>query len=629
MPYRSISENRANEIIALFKTQFEQEHLQMSEDVDIENVIDFSDAIALNPIDLVMNNLDQELTPYFEISINIFNTPRNVRPNDHELANIHPDDIAQLQSRFIEKIREYCQNFVAEYNPIELESIESQQPELPELPELPQELQPQHADNPVAMPEPEIEPQERQPEVNYQRYENWYRNLNQNHRKILQNQMNNLSAAERNLINVFIPQDINIRHELYNKARLYHFYHDCIREIYRDQNINLDTIITHQRTRNANGNNINAADRNEDLNRLNRAELQGRILEQRLQRLENNNNLFSNLAWFYMWRNLFRPAYPAYRPYPVYNVNDRRRDDRNNRDANNKSILAPLIIALVLVTSSLSMLIYSFKKAKKSINNIYNDHKKARSIGRLIAMTCGILLGMTLSSLPALVMAAFALTSVTTAILAITFGAIAGSAIFAFSYKHIAQIFSAVFNRNEISSTNPEKYKLTRDQQSFLAGVGVNINTLNRLLKHIKSAKDKKWFSKNFFWTEGYCDNKTYNKLIEQIKNGEILGVIEFDDEVYRLFDRHGPDPDEQLHNIQIERRNIEPIRLQHVFRPVRFDLNLDGIHRQLNDQRNQDLSRYINAYARAPFMDNRLREIFAAREDLFRQQHDIFRFRK
>lgn len=382
-------------------------------------------------------------------------------------------------------------------------------------------------------------------------YNSWWQRLARPQQEILRRQFDNLSSLEKQTIaaELNLPANTDQRTKLI--ACYHNFYFNYLSIHYRNTEINLDNIIASHRER------FQARVNREQeplrplssahsgfTPRLSRLERRNEFLEQRLHRLESHDYFMGDMLNYIFYRRIYMNYFmTGTREVHHYHHNatdrtERHRDEeRNKKDT--KSVVAAAITIFTLVALSVSSLIYAINKANKSLQNLARGRKQSRSLGRLAATIIGALItsGMLISlGIPATIITATGMSLSTAIASSIGLGFLLGTGLGAMTFKYTAQFVSWLHNSNEISPTNPEKYQLTTYQREFMAELGVNFNELNRLIKAIKNSKSQLGFARKFAWTESYSDNKLYNKILEQVKNGELLGNVKFNGEVYRLF---------------------------------------------------------------------------------------------
>ena len=184
--------------------------------------------------------------------------------------------------------------------------------------------------------------------------------------------------------------------------------------------------------------------------------------------------------------------------------------------------------ALLLIIAVIAAL-YALKEIIKSCLNILRNKKHLRSIYRLCMIAAGVALAIVFVPHMIVVTSSFSLTML--AMIGAGVGAVIG--------KYSSKFISSLANSDEINPSSPNKYQLSSSQKLHLKDIGVNLTELNKLLKSIRDVKSKKFaFYSSWPWTESYDEKKRFNKVIKDLKDGKLLGIIYFNNVKYDLFAR-------------------------------------------------------------------------------------------
>lgn len=190
--------------------------------------------------------------------------------------------------------------------------------------------------------------------------------------------------------------------------------------------------------------------------------------------------------------------------------------------------------------------IYAAKKACNSICNVATNNKVLRSLYRLAGIAAGayggVIGGMAAGAV--LGSAVPGLGNVAGGILGGIFCGAFGAGVMAVVTKYTGKAISAIFNRHEINPTNPEKYKLTKQQKTNLRLQGFELSIINDMLKAVKREKDKIGLMGSWPWSQARKNKNQLNSLIELIKDGQIYYPIKIGNEEFDpLLSRFNPEP--------------------------------------------------------------------------------------
>jgi len=197
-------------------------------------------------------------------------------------------------------------------------------------------------------------------------------------------------------------------------------------------------------------------------------------------------------------------------------------------------IIAAILAFVALLASSIVAGVYAGIKTAKSVANLSEGYKVARSVYRLVGTAGGVCIGaikgVALGAILGSVIPGFG--TLAGAIIGGILGAALGAGLGALITKYSAKLISFIFNSQELNPTNPDKYKLTEKQKMNLQNKGYDLSVINEMIKAIHQEKNnlsKKNLNKGI-------QKERLNECLKQIKNGEIPGAVKIGAVTYDPF---------------------------------------------------------------------------------------------
>lgn len=191
-------------------------------------------------------------------------------------------------------------------------------------------------------------------------------------------------------------------------------------------------------------------------------------------------------------------------------------------------IIAAIIGVIALATAALGFGLYGLKKTFNSVVNLFNGDKPLRSLWRLAGIGAGAYVGATECGVLGAYLGSIIPGFGTAAgfVFGTVCGALIGSGLGALAAKYSAKAISYLFNYGEINPTNPDKYKLTQQQEDHLIRTGAHIPTVNRILAGLKETKGNlsSWSSIPFTSEREQKDD--LNQTIKDLKNGLCIDKV-------------------------------------------------------------------------------------------------------
>lgn len=354
-------------------------------------------------------------------------------------------------------------------------------------------------------------------------YSNWWDELSKEHKTSLEKHYADLAKKEKDFINELIPQEFT--HQSIRKiASYYHLYFDCLQNVSRNKVVDLGALIEGKppiQTKSLQPRKSYYSDRYYQHMTI-REELRDIRYQQSMMRLEQN-------LWY--WQ-IFSLVSTNTQP-----IKTNRPDSRQDTSSNTGAVIALLVLGITAASAAL----YSGKKIYNSIRNIYNNKKVLRSYTRIGCIFGSAVFNSVLFwglNIPGLVIAATGLLPAAAVGVSLFLSSLIGAGLGAMFAKYSAKFISSIKHGDEINPTNPEKYKLSYQQEEFLSSLGVNLDIFNILMQDIRDTKKEKfWFWSSWPWTGSHHEKHRYNLVIEELKTGKILGKIVFNNREYDLFE--------------------------------------------------------------------------------------------
>lgn len=278
-----------------------------------------------------------------------------------------------------------------------------------------------------------------------------------------------------------------------------------------------------------------------NLSKVEKNRLEKRVNKYPINSVDNSDPLICHYYWmchcrsdlyFYNWITMLQVADLFARLHPGTMRTDNGCGGISNSGSRSDDIQALGIvgsigIGLALISAGAIGGIYAAKKTFNSVVNFFTGNKMLRSAFRLTGIGVGGYLGATGGTIVGATLGSMipGIGNVAGAILGTIFGAGLCAGVGALITKYTAKGISALCHFNEINPTNPEKYKLTKHQITNLTNKGLDLNVVDKMIKAIKREKDKIGISGSFPWTESRKKKNDLNRLLHQIKKGQILGL--------------------------------------------------------------------------------------------------------
>ena len=236
-----------------------------------------------------------------------------------------------------------------------------------------------------------------------------------------------------------------------------------------------------------------------------------------------------------------------------------------------------LVVAAVLVAiAGIIGAIYSIKKIFNSLVNLIKGNKVFRSLYRLAGIGSGgyggaiggIILGALLGSVfPGL-------GTLAGAIIFGILGAGAGAGLGALITKYSAKLISYLFNKDELNPTNPEKYKLGKEEVRQLKAQGFDIDVVKAMIEKIHDVKQNAdTISASFPFTDDRANKNALNNLLHDIKShlDTLPERISIGDTTFQPYQMRLLPPNQNIQYILPEKYILNPGQKEHA-RSVGFD---------------------------------------------------------
>src|SRR3990167_326980 len=182
--------------------------------------------------------------------------------------------------------------------------------------------------------------------------------------------------------------------------------------------------------------------------------------------------------------------------------------------------------------------LYALKKAFNSVTNFLTGNKMLRSLFRLLGIGGGAYGGFVLGGMAGAALGSIVpgIGTVIGATLGMIFGAGLGAGIGASVTKYTARLISYLYYKNDkdvINPTNPDKYRLTKKQQSNLEKKGFDVAGIKRLISAIKTKKDSIDIMKSIPFTDQRKEKNALNKILKSVKKGTFSNEVTIDHTTY------------------------------------------------------------------------------------------------